>query len=90
MVAGKNYNIVTKSVSVGSSLGIAAAVGSSVAAGMTRYVTFIAISPRTGSATCGRRIYFNYSSCIDSSKVEIYSSFKCIRRRTKCSLPEEN
>lgn len=58
MTAGKNYNIQTKSISVGSSLGISRTVGSAVPAGMTRYVTFIAISPRTGSASCGRRVYF--------------------------------
>jgi hypothetical protein len=56
MVAGKNFNIITKVISP--SLGSAIAVGSSVAAGMTRYVTFIAISPRVGNVGKGRLIYF--------------------------------
>lgn len=56
MVAGKNYNIVTKVVNP--SLGSAIAVGSSVAAGQTRYVTFIAISPKVAHAGKGRLIYF--------------------------------
>ncbi len=53
----KNYNIVTKSVNP-SVAGTAVAVGSSVAVGMTRYVTFIAITPRDGSHLKGRRLWF--------------------------------
>lgn len=52
----KNYNIQTRSVNV--TVGSVVAVGSSVAAGMTRYVTFIAISPRVAHQSKGRRIYF--------------------------------
>lgn len=54
----KNYNIVTKVVNPKNTTSSAVVVGSSVAANMTRYVTFIAISPRVGHANKGRRIYF--------------------------------
>lgn len=58
MSAGKNYNIVTKTVVPKNTTGSAVAIGSSVAAGMKRYVTFIAISPNVGASGKGRLIYF--------------------------------
>lgn len=54
----KSYNIVTKVVNPPNTTGAAVAIGSSVAAGMTRYITFIAITPRSGNDTLGRKIYF--------------------------------
>lgn len=57
----KNQNIVTKLVHpnpvAATASGQAVAVGSSVAAGMKRYVTFIAITPAV-QTNAGRRIYF--------------------------------
>lgn len=57
MVAGKNYNIITRTVVPKNTTGSAVAIGSSVAAGKMRYVTFVAISPNTGASGKGRRIY---------------------------------
>ena len=55
----KNYNIQTRVIATGSTIASSAvAVGSSVAAGKTRYVTFIAITPRVGATGKGRKIYF--------------------------------
>lgn len=54
----KNYNIVTKVVNPKNTTSSAVAVGSSVATGMTRYVTFVSISPRVGHADKGRKLYF--------------------------------
>lgn len=58
MVAGKNYNIISKRVVPKNTTGSAVVIGSSVAAGKTRYVTFIAISPNVGASGKGRKIYF--------------------------------
>lgn len=56
MTAGKNYNIQTRSVNV--TVGSVVAVGSSVAPNTTRYVTFIAVTPRVGHMGKGRAIFF--------------------------------
>lgn len=70
----KNYNIVTKVVNPKNTTGSAVAVGSSVAANMTRYVTFIAISPRVGHATKGRRIYFCSTSTSTKASTDTLAS----------------
>ncbi len=54
----KNYNIVTKVVNPKNTTSSAVAVGSSVAANTTRYVTFIAISPKVANAGKGRKLWF--------------------------------
>ncbi len=58
MVAGYNYNIQTRSVNTKGATGSGVAIGSSVAAGMTRYVTFISISPKSAASGKGRKIWF--------------------------------
>lgn len=52
----KNYNIQTRSFGI--TVGSVVAVGSSVAAGMQRYVTFIAVTPRVGHMGKGRALFF--------------------------------
>lgn len=74
MVAGKNYNIITKSVVPKNTTGSAVAVGSSVAAGMTRYVTFVGISPNVGNAVKGRRIYFCSTSTSTKASTDTLAS----------------
>lgn len=58
MTAGKNYNIVTKTVRTKGTTGSAVAIGSSVAAGMKRYVTYIRINQRAGGKGLGSKIWF--------------------------------
>jgi len=58
MVAGKNYNIITKTVRAKGTTGSGVAVGSSVAAGMTRYVTYIRVNQNTGTKNIGSKIWF--------------------------------
>ena len=76
----KNQNIVTKVINPNAAAytGAAVAVGSSVAAGMIRYVTFIAISPRSGVAGAGRRIFFcsTTSAAYASTETKASSSAK--------------
>lgn len=57
MVAGKNYNIQTvcKQIATKSSH---IAIGSSVAAGLTRYVTYVRVSQVTNGAALGSRVVF--------------------------------
>jgi len=72
MTAGKNYNIQTRSIAP--SLGSAIAVGSSVAAGLTRYITFIAISPRVANIGKGRLIYFCSTAAANSASTATLAS----------------
>lgn len=58
MVAGKNYNVVTKTVRAKGTTGSAVAIGSSVAAGKTRYVTYIRINQSAGTKNVGSKIWF--------------------------------
>lgn len=58
MTAGKNYNIITKTVRAKGSSGSAVAIGSSVAAGMKRYVTFIRINQAAGTKNVGSKLWF--------------------------------
>lgn len=54
----KNYNIVTKRVlRLKGTTGSAVAIGSSVAAGMTRYVTFIRVDQSAGTKNEGSKIW---------------------------------
>ena len=64
MVAGKNYNIITKVKQFGE--GVQAAFGSSVAAGMTRYVTMVQVSQVKNSAAAGSRIIFGSAAAAGS------------------------
>jgi hypothetical protein len=54
----KNYNIITKTVRAKGTTGSAVVVGSSVAAGMTRYVTFLRVNQAAGAGTKGSKIWF--------------------------------
>lgn len=58
MTAGKNYNIVTKTVRAKGTTGSGVAIGSSVAAGMTRYVTFIRINQAAAVGNKGSKLWF--------------------------------
>lgn len=54
----KNYNIVTKTVRAKGTTGSAVAIGSSVATGMTRYVTFIRINQSASAGNKGSKLWF--------------------------------
>ncbi len=54
----KNYNIITKRVlRLKGTTGSAVAIGSSVAAGMTRYVTFIRLEQGAGGGGLGSKVW---------------------------------
>lgn len=53
----KNFNIQTKCKSLATK-GAIAAIGSTVAAGMNRYVTFVTVMQNTGGAGKGSRVFF--------------------------------
>ncbi len=66
MVAGKNYNIVTKlAINVGK--GSHVAFGSSVAAGKTRYVTYVRVAQVANGASKGSRVYFCSTAASNSA-----------------------
>lgn len=67
MTSGRNYNIVTKVVRAKGSTGSAVAIGSSVAAGMTRYVTFIRVNQAAGVKNKGSKIWFCSSTAAASA-----------------------
>lgn len=90
MVAGKNYNVVTKSVNPKNTTGSAVAVGSSVATGMTRYVTFIAISPRVGHSTKGRRVYFCSTSTSTKASTDALASSAAKMKYVQASASAES
>lgn len=54
----KNYNIITKTVRAKGTTGSAVTIGSSVAAGMKRYVTLIRINQRAGGKGLGSKLWF--------------------------------
>jgi hypothetical protein len=58
MVAGKNYNIQTKQFRLKGTTGSCVTIGSSVAAGMNRYVTFISVRQNGLVANKGSKIWF--------------------------------
>lgn len=58
MVAGKNYNLITKTVRAKGTTGSAVAIGSSVAANMKRYVTYIRINQSAGTKNIGSKLWF--------------------------------
>lgn len=74
MAAGKNYNIVTRTVVPKNTTGSAVAVGSSVAAGKTRYVTFVSISPNVGNIGKGRRLYLCSTSTSAKASTDTLAS----------------
>ncbi len=55
----KNFNIQTKDKKIATK-GVSVAIGSTVAAGMTRYVTFVQVTqePASGGAGHGSRVFF--------------------------------
>lgn len=53
----RNHNVITQSVMPVNTTTSAVAVGSSVAAGMTRYVTFVAVSIASGHHTKGTKVW---------------------------------
>ena len=58
MTAGKNYNIQTKKFHLKGTTGSAVTIGSSVAAGMKRYVTFISVRQNSITRGKGSKIWF--------------------------------
>ncbi len=87
----KNYNIVTRSVNPKNTTGSAVAVGSSVAAGMTRYVTFVAISPRSGSHLKGRLVYLCSTSTVNKASTNTLASAAAKMKYTQTSAsPDVN
>lgn len=58
MPSGKNYNIQSRTVRAKGTTGSGVAIGSSVAAGMTRYVTYIRINQSAGAGGLGSKIWF--------------------------------
>jgi len=58
MTSGKNYNIVTKTVRAKGTTGSGVAIGSSVAAGLNRYVTYIRINQSAGGGGLGFKLWF--------------------------------
>ena len=54
----KNYNIITKTVRAKGTTGSGVAIGSSVATGMKRYVTFVHINQAAGAGNKGSKIWF--------------------------------
>lgn len=54
----KNYNIVTKTVRAKGTTGSAVVIGSSVAANMTRYVTYIRVNQAAAAGNKGSKLWF--------------------------------
>lgn len=66
----ENYNIITKKVPIVTQDGAAVAIGSSVAAGMKRYVTFVRVDPRNMSSKKGSKVWI----CSTSTAVKASST----------------
>lgn len=76
----KNFNIITKVVNPSNTTGAAVAVGSSVATGMTRYVTFVNVTTRTGGVSSGALIYLcSTSTAAKASTVTLASAAQKMR-----------
>jgi len=58
MPAGKNYNIQTKQFRLKGTTGSCVIIGSTVAAGMSRYVTFISVRQNSLARGLGSKIWF--------------------------------
>jgi hypothetical protein len=58
MTAGRNYNILTKKFHLKGTTGSAVTIGSSVAAGMNRYITFISVRQNAIAKGLGSKIWF--------------------------------
>jgi hypothetical protein len=86
----KNYNIITKTVNPKNTTGSAVVVGSSVAAGMTRYVTFIAVSPRTGATGKGRRLYLCSTAASSTASTDTLASAAAKMKYVQCSASAES
>ena len=74
MPAGKNYNVITKRVRPSTTTGAAVAIGSSVAAGMKRYVTFISVSRVQGDTNVGAKVFICSTSTAAKASTETLAS----------------
>ena len=74
MTAGKNYNIVTKSLSPKTTTGSALVCGSSVAANLTRYVTFVHLSRIEGSTVKGAKVYLCSTAASSTASTDTLAS----------------
>jgi hypothetical protein len=74
MASGKNYNTITKNIRPPTTTGSAVAVGSSVAAGLTRYVTFVHVSRVEGATGKGIKIYLCSTSTATKASTETLAS----------------
>lgn len=74
MTAGKNYNTVTKCLRPVNTTGAAIAAGSSVAAGLTRYVTFVHLSRVEGATGVGAKVYLCSTSTAAKASTDTLAS----------------
>jgi hypothetical protein len=74
MTAGKNYNTVTKCLRPVNTTGAAIAAGSSVAAGQTRYVTFVHLSRVQGATGIGAKVYLCSTSTAAKASTDTLAS----------------
>lgn len=79
MPAGKNYNIQTKQFKCKGTTGSSVIIGSSVAAGMKRYVTFISVRQNSLARGLGSKIWFasaTTSQALKFSTISLVSAAK--------------
>ena len=74
MTAGKNYNVVTKCLRPKTTTGSALVCGSSVAAGKTRYVTFVHLSRVEGSTVKGAKVYICSTAASSTASTDTLAS----------------
>lgn len=73
----KNYNIQTRTVRAKGTTGSGVAIGSSVAAGMTRYVTLIKIMQSAGSGGKGSKMWFCSTAATATASSTALASAAC-------------
>ena len=73
----KNYNIRTATVRAKGTTGSGVAIGSSVATGMTRYVTFIKVMQSAGSAGKGSKLWFCSTAATATASSTALASAAC-------------
>ena len=79
MVAGKNYNVVTKQAKLQSVAGSnVTAIGAVVPTGMKRYVTFIHVSRVQGATNIGSKVYIASAAGATLSLASASASAKMI------------
>ena len=74
MTAGKNYNVQTRSLRPKNTTGSALVCGSSVAAGKTRYVTFVHLSRVEGATGVGAKVYLCSTAASSTASTDTLAS----------------